>query len=120
MSVLVYIETSEGSIKKASVEAAAYGAKVAELTGGTAIGVAVGSCDKLADLGAYGLSKVLHVTGDAFAGFDATAHTDAVAAAAEAAGATVIVVSQLLYPMFPVVLNCRKVFSPERELPFTK
>ncbi len=93
MSVLVYIETADGSTKKASVEAAAYGAKIAEQLGTEAVGLAVGEAANLADLGNYGLSKVLQVSGDVFNSFDAAAHTDALAAGVESAGASVIVTS---------------------------
>ena len=42
MSVLIFIDTAEGQVKKASLEAMSYGAKVAEQLGTTAEGVVLG------------------------------------------------------------------------------
>lgn len=95
MSVLVFIEISKGKVKKSSLEAASYAAKVAAATGGQAIGLAVGQVDnaELAQVGAYGVAKVLHVTGDQFAGYDPQVLAKAVIEAANANGAKVIVFS---------------------------
>ena len=43
MSVLIFIDTAEGHVKKSSLEAMSYGAKVAEQLGTTAEGVVLGS-----------------------------------------------------------------------------
>jgi electron transfer flavoprotein alpha subunit len=47
MSVLIFIDTNEGHVKKASFEAMTYGAKVAELLGTTAEGVVLGTAKKI-------------------------------------------------------------------------
>jgi len=50
--VLVFLDQSEGHIKKSSFEAASYGAKVAELSGTTAEAIVLGNViDDLAGLG---------------------------------------------------------------------
>ena len=112
MSVLSIIEVSEGKIKKTSYEAAYYGSKVAETLGTDAIGLVLGTAtaDELANLGNYGLKKVLHSDDVRFNTFDSKAHTKAVADAANAAGATVVVSSfsmngKLLAPRVAVRLK---------------
>jgi len=112
MSVLSIIEVSEGKIKKTSYEAAYYGARVAETLGTDAIGLVLGtaSAEELANLGNYGLRKVLHSDDARFNTFDSRAHTKAVADAATAAGATVVISSfsqngKLLAPRVAVRLK---------------
>jgi electron transfer flavoprotein alpha subunit len=58
MSVLVFVESAEGKIKKTSLEAVAF----AHAMGGTVTAIALGSAEKseLEALGKYGASKVLH------------------------------------------------------------
>jgi len=95
MSVLVYIDNDGTNIKKASYEAASYGAAVAEKMGAEAVAVCVGNVDdaSLYALGAYGIKKVYNAKSDHLAAFDAGAYTKAIAKAVEAANAEVIVVS---------------------------
>lgn len=94
MSVLIFIDTAEGHVKKSSLEAMTYGAKVAEQLGTTAEGVVLGAVsDDLASLGKYGVKKVHHAAADALNHFDAQVFTKAIAEVAAAAGATVIVFS---------------------------
>ena len=52
MSVLIFIDQSEGHVKKSSLEAMSYGAKVAEQIGTAAEGVVLGSSSE--DLAALG------------------------------------------------------------------
>ena len=57
--VLVFIDHSEGQIKKSTFEALSYGAEVAKQSNTTAEGLLLGNVsDKLADLGNYGISKI--------------------------------------------------------------
>ena len=95
MSVLAIIEISEGKIKKASYEAAYYAAKTAETLNTDAVAVVLGTstADELANLGNYGIKKVMHVVDTRFDTFDSKAHTKAIAQAATAAGATVVIAS---------------------------
>jgi electron transfer flavoprotein alpha subunit len=97
MSVLVFIDQSEGHIKKSSFEAAAYGAKVAEQLGVAAEGIVLGNvADDLAALGKYGLKKVLTVKNDVLNHLDAQVYTNVIAQAVAATGATVVVFSNNL------------------------
>lgn len=94
MSVLIFIDTAEGHIKKSSLEAICYGAKIAEQLGTTAEGVVLGSVsDDLAALGKYGVKKIHHAAAGAFSHFDAQVYTKAIAEVAAATGAKVIVFS---------------------------
>src|SRR5436189_3693132 len=94
MSVLIFIDTAEGHVKKASFEAMTYGAKVAEQLGTTAEGVVLGTVkDDLAALGKYGVKKIHHVNNPALDHLDAKVYTKAIADVAGKTGATVIVFS---------------------------
>lgn len=94
MSVLIFIDQADGHVKKASLEALSYGAKVAELTGTTAEGVVLGTVSEdLAALGKYGVKKIHHVSNSTLDHFDAQSYTRVIAEVAQAAGATVIVFS---------------------------
>jgi electron transfer flavoprotein alpha subunit len=97
MSVLVFLDQSEGHIKKSSFEAAAYGAKVAEQLGVAAEGIVLGNvADDLAALGKYGLKKVHTVKNDSLNHLDAQVYTNVIAQAVAATGATVVVFSNNL------------------------
>ena len=92
MSVLVFIDQSEGHIKKSSFEAASYGAKLAEQLGTTAEGIVLGSVTgDVAALGNYGIKKVYTVADAALNSFDAQVYTKIIAQAA--ANADIIVFS---------------------------
>lgn len=95
MAVLSFVEVAEGKIKKASVEAAYYGSKVAESLGTDSLAIVLGtaSADELATLGTVGVKKVLHANDARFNTFDSKAYAKAVAEAATVAGATVVVSS---------------------------
>lgn len=95
MAVLIFVENQDGKLKKSAREAASYGAKLAGKLGTDAVAVALGKVDhsELATLGQQGVSKVLHEENANLDHFDSRAYTKAVAAAAEKAGATVLVLS---------------------------
>jgi electron transfer flavoprotein alpha subunit len=94
MSVLVFIDTADGHVKKSSLEALTYGTKVAEQLGTTAEGVVLGAVtDDMAALGKYGVKKIYHVAGDSLNHLDAQVFTKVIAQVAEAAAANVIVFS---------------------------
>ena len=92
--VLVFLDQSEGHIKKSSFEAASYGAKVAELLGTTADAIVLGNvADDLASLGNYGIKKVHTVKNAALDHVDAQSFTKIIADAAKAIDAKVIIFS---------------------------
>ncbi|MDQ6762840.1 MAG: electron transfer flavoprotein subunit alpha/FixB family protein [Bacteroidota bacterium] len=94
MSVLIFLDQSDGHIKKSSFEAASYGTKVAELMGTTSEGIVLGTVnDDLAGLGKYGLKKIYSVKNEALNNFDDEVFTQVIAEAAKGAGADVIVFS---------------------------
>lgn len=94
MSVLIYIDHSDGQIKKSSLEALSYGAKIAELTGDVAEGLLLGPINEdLVLLGKYGVKKVYHVKNDHLLQFDAQVYTKAIVQAGQQTGAQTIVFS---------------------------
>ena len=94
MSVLIFIDTAEGHVKKASLEAMTYGAKVAEQLGTTAEGVVLGTVkEDLASLGKYGVKKIHHVNNASLDHLDAQVFTKAIADVAGKTGAKVIIFS---------------------------
>jgi len=94
MSVLIFIDTAEGHVKKASFEAMTYGVKVAEQLGTTAEGIVLGTTkDDLAALGKYGVKKIHHVNKPALDHLDAQSYTKAITDVAGKTGAKVIVFS---------------------------
>ncbi len=112
MSVLSFVEISEGKIKKASFEAAYYGSKVAEQLGTTSVAVVLGTAnaDELATLGTVGVTKVLHAADARFNNFDSKAFAKAAGDAAANTGASVVVLSfnqngKLLAPRISVRLK---------------
>ncbi len=94
MSVLIFIDTADGHIKKSSFEALTYGAQLAKQIGTSAEAVVLGTVtDDMPSLGKYGVSKIHHVAGDVLNQLDAQVYTKAIADVATAAGTTVIVLS---------------------------
>ncbi|MBC8111209.1 MAG: electron transfer flavoprotein subunit alpha/FixB family protein [Verrucomicrobia bacterium] len=64
MSVLIFVETAEGTAKKSSLEAVAYGAELARMTSTEATAIVLGelSNEELQKIGNFGAKKVLHGT----------------------------------------------------------
>lgn len=94
MSVLVFIDQSEGHIKKSSFEAASYAAQTAEKSGTAAEAIVLGAVtDDLASLGNYGIKKVHTVADAALNNLDAQVFAKIIAQVAEATAADVVVFS---------------------------
>ena len=94
MSVLIFVDTNEGHVKKASFEAMTYGAKVAEQLGTTAEGIVLGTAkEDLAALGKYGVKKIHHLNNASLDHLDAQVYTKAIADVVGKTGAKVIVFS---------------------------
>jgi electron transfer flavoprotein alpha subunit len=66
MSVLVYIENTEGTLKKGTLEAVSYAVELAKTSGSSLIGVSIGdvSNEELNKVGNHGLSEVVKLAGD--------------------------------------------------------
>jgi len=84
MSVLIYIDHSDGLVKKTSLEAISYGVKVAELLNTHAEGILLGTInDDPASLGKYGLKKVHHLANDQLNKLDAQVFANVIATPAK-------------------------------------
>lgn len=92
MSLLIYAESQDGKFKKVAFELASYARKIADSMGTTVTAVTV-NAGNVAELGNYGVNKVLKVTNDKLANFNAKAYADAIKQAAQKEGAKVIVLS---------------------------
>ena len=94
MSVLIFIDQSQGDIKKASFEVLSYGAKLAEMLGRTAEGIVFGTIkEDLASLGRFGVKKIYHVDKEALNQLDSQVFADLIVQAATKTGAEVIIFS---------------------------
>ncbi len=92
--VIVYTEINKGKVKKASLEAVNYGAKIAELTGTTVAAVAINAdAAQLEEIGKAGAKKIISVKNDALATLDSTLLSSTMEQIAKAEGAKVIVFS---------------------------
>jgi electron transfer flavoprotein alpha subunit len=90
MSVLIVVDTKNGSVKKSSMEAAQYGVKVAEMIGGEAVALSL-NANNAATLGQVGIKKVLNVSDASISSSDPQKIVAAVVAAANKIGAKVVV-----------------------------
>jgi electron transfer flavoprotein alpha subunit len=97
MSVLIFIDHADGHVKKPSLEALSYGAKLASQLGTSAEGILLGTLtEDVAALGRYGVKKIHHVNNPAFDQLDAQLFAKVIAGLAQSAGATVLVFSNNL------------------------
>jgi electron transfer flavoprotein alpha subunit len=93
MSVLVYIESPKGQIKKTGYEVATYAAKLASAMATEAIALVVGPVADAGQLGKYGIQKVLHTNSDQNLDFDAQVFSHIIASAAKDNSANVVILS---------------------------
>ncbi|MGZ3882612.1 MAG: electron transfer flavoprotein subunit alpha/FixB family protein [Bacteroidia bacterium] len=94
MSVLVYTEINKGKVKKSSLEAVNYAAKIAELTGTSVTALAINAEGAhLEDIGKAGAKKILSVKNDALKGLDNMLLAATVEQAAKAESSKVIIFS---------------------------
>ncbi len=92
MSVLIFIDHAEGHVKKASLEAISYGAKIAAQLGTTAEGILLGTVtEDLVSLGKYGVKKIHQAAREDLNHLDAQLFAKLISDAATSTGATVIV-----------------------------
>ncbi|MEO7530278.1 MAG: electron transfer flavoprotein subunit alpha/FixB family protein, partial [Sediminibacterium sp.] len=92
--VLIFVDQTEGHIKKASYEVLTYGAKLAEQMGTTSEALLLGTVtDDLASLGKYGVKKVNQVANETLNHVDTQLYAKVIAEAVTATGATVVVFS---------------------------
>ncbi|WP_298390679.1 electron transfer flavoprotein subunit alpha/FixB family protein [Hydrotalea sp.] len=94
MSVLIFIDQSEGHLKKASFEAAAYGAAVAKQMNTNALALVLGNvADGLTQLGNYGISKVYQIQKDIFNHVDAQVFATVITNVVKQVDASIVIFS---------------------------
>jgi electron transfer flavoprotein alpha subunit len=97
MSILVYIEHSEGKVKKTSLEAVAFASALSQQTGeGAVVALALGtvSNEELAAVGGAGASKVLHAEDARLNSGVIQAHASAVSQAFQKEGCKTLVLAK--------------------------
>jgi electron transfer flavoprotein alpha subunit len=97
MSVLVYIEHADGTVKKTSLEAVSYAKALSDKTSeGEVVAVALGSISpsELEKAGSAGASKVIHVNDEKLSSGIIQAHAEAVARIFTQIGAKTLVLSK--------------------------
>ena len=92
MSILIYAESADGKFKKVAFELASYAKKVAETLGTTVTAVTV-NAGNVSDLSKYGVDKVVKVTNDKLANFNAKAYADIIKQAAQKENAKLVLLS---------------------------
>ncbi|MBU2949034.1 electron transfer flavoprotein subunit alpha/FixB family protein [Zobellia uliginosa] len=127
MSVLVYTESENGKLKKSAYEVASYAKAVADQLGSSVTAISFNT-ENNDQLGTYGVSKVLNVTDDKLATFNALAYANSIAQAAKSENTQVIVVSsstnsKFLAPILAAKLKAgyvpNVVAAPESTSPFS-
>jgi electron transfer flavoprotein alpha subunit len=97
MSVFIFIDHSEGHVKKASLEALSYGAALAAQLGTSAEGILLGTLSSdPAALGKYGVKKIHQLAQDSLNKLDAQVYAKIIADTVAAAGDSVVVFSNNL------------------------
>lgn len=94
MSVLIFIDHSDGHVKKSSFEVLTYGAQLAAQLGTQAEGLVLGTVnDDLTSLGKYGVSTIHQVANEQLNNIDTQVFAQVITDAANASGAQVVVFS---------------------------
>lgn len=109
MSVLVYLDSANGALKKTAYEAVAYATHL----GQEVIALAIGNIENkqsLSDIGKYGANKVYHISDDKLKTFANAAYASVIAQAAKQLGTKIIVFSAssiggVIAPRVAVKLN---------------
>lgn len=109
--VLIYIDQADQEIKKASFEAASYGAALAKQMGLKAEALLLGNVnDDLSSLGKYGVTTLHHLNNAALNQLDVSVQSTVISEAAKKLGVTVVVFAhningKALAPAVAVKLN---------------
>lgn len=96
MSVIVFVETDNGTVKKSSQEAVFYASELAKKQNTTAVAVALGAANEasLSALGNFGVSKVIQVTNDKLNTPSLMAYASAIASVAKSTGADTVILAK--------------------------
>lgn len=95
MSVLVYVENTDGNFKKSVYEVVSYAKSVADSLGTTVTAISIGDVaeSELQKLGNYGANEVLNVSNTQLKQFINQAYASVIVAAAQKVGAKTVVIS---------------------------
>ena len=127
MSVLVFADSTERKFKKSAFEVVSYGKKVAEQLGSNVIALAI-NANNNEELFAYGAEKVVSVSNDSLATFNAKAYASVIKQVADAQGSSVVILDSsidglFVAPMIAVALDAgyasNVVALPSATHPFT-
>ena len=92
--ILVYTEINKGKVKKASLEAINYGAKIAELTNSSVTAIAINAdASDIEEIGKAGARKILSVKNESLIGLDNFLLSTAIEQIAKAEAAKIIIFS---------------------------
>lgn len=110
MSVLVFVENWDGKLKKASFEAASYGARLAVKLGTKAHAVVINATDDVSVLGKYGIDTIYSVTHSDLSTFNNYNITEVLAKIANETSARHIIISgtfsgKMIAPLLSVQLK---------------
>ena len=96
MSILIFVETDEGALKKSAFEAVSYGAALAQRQATQATALVLGPVNEgaLEPLGTFGATRVLHAADERLAAPVIQAYADVIAQAAEREKSGVVVFSK--------------------------
>lgn len=95
MSILVYVENTDGKFKKSAFEVISYAKSIADNIQTDLVAISIGNVaeDELAGLGKYGASKVLNVNNEQLASFVNQAYASIIAEAVKSTGSKILVLS---------------------------
>ena len=94
MSILVFIDQTDGSIKKASFEAASYAAETAKLLGKSSAAIVIGNSNENLDaLGNYGIEKVYHADFQELNNFNSNSYSKLIQEIANQINAEIFILS---------------------------
>lgn len=95
MSVLIYIENTDGVLKKSAFEAASYGKAIANSIQTEAIAVSIGNVagSELDKLSSYGISKIININNDNLKAFINQAYASVISEVAKRESANIIILS---------------------------
>jgi electron transfer flavoprotein alpha subunit len=96
MSVLAFVEITDQSVRKSSLEAVGYAAQVAAMLNTTVTAIAIGEAtsEELAALGSFGAQKVLHAADSRLNEGNIQAYASVLAQATDKENATVVVLAK--------------------------
>ncbi|WP_343321379.1 electron transfer flavoprotein subunit alpha/FixB family protein [Sphingobacterium multivorum] len=95
MSILVYVENTDGKFKKSAFEVVSYAKSIADNIQTDLVAISIGNVaeGELAGLGKYGASKVLNVNNEQLASFINQAYASIIAEAVKSTGSKILVLS---------------------------